>query len=70
MDWARGPSRIVTVLQVFCAVDFYIVFGSYDREAVVPSDRPHAGQKSTQGERGSCGCLFGLMAEQDPRRGS
>jgi len=24
---------MVTVLQVFCAVDFYIVFDSYDREA-------------------------------------
>jgi hypothetical protein len=37
MDWTRGPSRSVTLLQVFCAVDFYIVFDSYDREAVVPS---------------------------------
>lgn len=36
---------MLTTAQVFSAVDLYIVFGSHDREAVVPSDRPQAGQK-------------------------
>ena len=42
MDWVRGPSRIVIALPVFSARNLYIVFGSLDREAEVPSDRPQA----------------------------
>jgi hypothetical protein len=57
MDRARGPSRIVTMLQVFSAADIYIFFGLHDREAVVPSDRPHAGQKSVQ-EGGEVGGVW------------
>ncbi len=36
---------MLTVLAVFSPLDLYIVFGPHDREAVVPSDRPQAGQK-------------------------
>jgi hypothetical protein len=56
---------MVTVLQVFCAVDFQIVFGSYDREAAVPSERPRREARRAEvhaGSAGSCRCLFGLMA--------
>jgi hypothetical protein len=45
MDWPRGPSRIVTTLRVFSALDLYIVFAAHDREAAVRSARPRAGQK-------------------------
>jgi hypothetical protein len=45
MDGRRGPSRNVTTLRVFSALDLYIVFGSHDREAAVRSARPQAGQK-------------------------
>jgi len=47
MERVRCPSRILTVLPDFSALvpDLSIVFGSYDREAAVPSGRPRAGQK-------------------------
>jgi hypothetical protein len=45
MDCPRGPSRIVTTLRVFSALDLYTVFGPHDREAAVRSARPQAEQK-------------------------
>jgi len=45
MDCSRGPSRIVTTLRVFSALDLYISLGPHDREAAVRSARPQVGQK-------------------------
>lgn len=53
MDWPRDPSRILTALRVFSALDLYIVFVSCDREAAVRSARPQAGQKLMSGDRES-----------------
>ena len=45
MDWPRGPSLIVTMVEVFSAPDIYIVVDSHGREADVASGRSQAGQK-------------------------
>ena len=48
---ARSITERDPVAGSVCAVNFYIVFGSYDREAVVASGRPQAGQTSVQEAR-------------------
>jgi len=53
MDWPRGPSLIVTVLEVFSAPDIYIVVDSRGREADVASGRP------TGRTEARCGALVG-----------
>jgi hypothetical protein len=52
MDCARDPSRTVAMLQVFSALDLYIVFGSPDREAAMRSARPRAGAEAPVGSTG------------------
>lgn len=47
IDGVRGPSRIVTVLQVFSSASIDIVLCLGPR-SVVRSDRLRAGQKSVQ----------------------
>ena len=61
-DRARGPSRILTVLPVFCALvaDLSIVFGSRGRAAAVGPDRPLAGQKRVREAREGREGLIGL----------
>ena len=61
MDGARRPSRMLTVLPVFSALDRYIVFGPHGREAVVPSDRPQAGQKILWEAQERCGRVIALL---------
>ena len=52
---------MLTVVPVFSALDLYIVFGSHGREAVVPSDRPQAGQKILWEAREGRGDPIALM---------
>jgi hypothetical protein len=44
----------MTVLAVFSVPDLYIVFGPYDRGAVVPSGRPRPDRSSCKEARESC----------------